>query len=745
MYGYEQQRQAASSAAVPKNMGYGYSTSTTPGQASALMTYNNFIQSLGQNSSATSYPMDSYGSSAAVAAGYGQAMDSYSTGGYNRTYSGQSANNIPLGGGNGYSGYSTQASRTARTTSAFGVMAAPTANKRVVGRAAWPKKQKIPKPPVDPSQYFCDTCNVSCGGPQAYNDHLAGKSHKRKEEAAKKGTAGLPAGKKSYKCEVCSVTCTSKEAFDTHLIGAKHNKAVNILKKLGKPIPESVTNVIMPHGDSSQHLPVNKKVVGVTSTPFVGGNNLSTTKNEEEDDVGDDNDEVEVPPVGEEFLDEVKGGKVISYFCKLCECTCGDPSARNLHVKGRRHRLQYKLKVDSSIQVDLKPHSKIRGVKNAHLAVRKAELPKLSTCSLYGSQTPSVLPDTAMYDAYDEQHVHARLEQIKPELEQIKDCERLVGVVEKALKKISDKLTEENGENDGERTLRGVIRVGPLGEHLLLKTDKQINTVLLCREIPTISLLQKLVQLFPQNVEDETERSKVSVESCATESGFIVRLSDVDLKCVVTLSCVGLRQVVPSDAKKDGQAVEEKAVVMPPDPLPKENCLKALADLRHTKFFQSKCMEVPSLVEVVLLLRDVGARIDTWSVFSLYVLELLVYKTILSHPMPMRVSDAFRRFFEVMSTGQYLSIRSTLEDPCEKDGVNPLADLTKQQRENIICSAQHGLRLIAYDQIHTILGMERVESQSRKRTSGGDDSGVESKKEKLEESEQIPAEESPSS
>jgi hypothetical protein len=55
-----------------------------------------------------------------------------------------------------------------------------------------------------------------------------------------------------------------------------------------------------------------------------------------------------------------------------------------------------------------------------------------------------------------------------------------------------------------------------------------------------------------------------------------------------------------------------------------------------------------------------------------------------------------------------------------------LAALNKQQRENIVCSAQNCLRLIAFDQIHTILGMEERLSISRKRgiaDEGDDENG----------------------
>ena len=39
-------------------------------------------------------------------------------------------------------------------------------------------------------------------------------------------------------------------------------------------------------------------------------------------------------------------GRVIRFHCKLCECSFNDPNARDMHVRGRRHRLQYKVRPD---------------------------------------------------------------------------------------------------------------------------------------------------------------------------------------------------------------------------------------------------------------------------------------------------------------------------------------------------------------------------------------------------------------
>lgn len=73
-------------------------------------------------------------------------------------------------------------------------------------------------------------------------------------------------------------------------------------------------------------------------------------------------DEKVVQPVGFDYIEEVKNeeGKVISFRCKLCECKFNDPNAKEMHMKGRRHRLQYKKKVNPDLVVDLKPSLKQR-------------------------------------------------------------------------------------------------------------------------------------------------------------------------------------------------------------------------------------------------------------------------------------------------------------------------------------------------------------------------------------------------
>ena len=51
--------------------------------------------------------------------------------------------------------------------------------------------------------------------------------------------------------------------------------------------------------------------------------------------------------IGAEYVEvvQLEDGKIVQYNCKLCECKFNDANAKDLHLKGRRHRLSYKKKV----------------------------------------------------------------------------------------------------------------------------------------------------------------------------------------------------------------------------------------------------------------------------------------------------------------------------------------------------------------------------------------------------------------
>ena len=88
-------------------------------------------------------------------------------------------------------------------------------------------------------------------------------------------------------------------------------------------------------------------------------------------------------------------------------------------------------------------------------------------------------------------------------------------------------------------------------------------------------------------------------------------------------------------------------------------------------------------------------------------IQLLVYRALISDfKRPhMKIADAMWRVFSVVAGGLLLPGGEGLLDPCERDGIDAVHQLSEQEREDITTSAQHALRLIAFGQFHKVLGM----------------------------------------
>ncbi len=155
---------------------------------------------------------------------------------------------------------------------------------------------------------------------------------------------------------------------------------MKLYQKLGKPIPAETTlaapaqKTITPVSISAAPVlntnmaGVTKKVVTPTKVNFVAGPVLKTlidnttqpsaapdaenitmpaenaTSTEMADDENNDDYEPDVEPVGREYIEMIPDGKIITFHCKLCDCKFNDPNAKDMHLKGRRHRLAYKVR-----------------------------------------------------------------------------------------------------------------------------------------------------------------------------------------------------------------------------------------------------------------------------------------------------------------------------------------------------------------------------------------------------------------
>ncbi|KAG1666729.1 Zinc finger RNA-binding protein [Nymphon striatum] len=736
------------------------------------------------------------------------------------------------------------------------------------------KVNRLKQPPKPEQIHYCDVCKISCAGPQTYREHLEGQKHKKKEAAAKTGTP-VPTGRgvSSLRCELCDVTCTGSDAYAAHIRGAKHQKVVKLHTKLGKPIP-STEPVVVTNSNSSTTTTLSKstpsksmtsttKAVCTTSaspgkrtlsTPkitFVGGNKLNSIGIKSEEGKSEDmntsdggkedgksdlsklDDKPEVQPVGQDYIEEIKNeeGKVISFQCKLCECRFNDPNAKEMHMKGRRHRLQYKKKVNPDLVVDIKPslrQRKLQEDKMRRIQVKEdywrrrdedrwrdemsqrmmeeeermyweerrryeeemeyfewyrrfgnrdhphpvgPPCPRNMFNGPHGPNPPPMPPAPPMPpimqpirrpDTADNRYVLAKHSEIYPNEEELASVQQIVSNTEKALKMVSDHLAttdnipktesitekekeKEKGKEDtpanesfsdkkdgdkngsSQRVLKGVMRVGVLAKGLLLHGDLNVQLVVLCSEKPTRTLLDRVADSLPKQLLQVAPDEKYELKRCVEEAAIIVSGTE-NLAPTVTITLTspimrdpptettpgGMRRTNICDCVYDQTPIPDLISTLltetiktdPPDVLDRQKCLSALAALRHAKWFQARANGLQSCVIVIRIMRDLCQRVPTWSPLNGWAMELLVEKVISSAGQPIGPGDALRRVFEAIASGILLPGGLGLLDPCEKEESDAAGPMTNQQREDITSSAQHALRLLAFRQIHKVLGMD---------------------------------------
>nr|XP_031292804.1 zinc finger RNA-binding protein 2 isoform X2 [Camelus dromedarius] len=648
--------------------------------------------------------------------------------------------------------------------------------------------------PKQPPLHYCDICKISCAGPQTYREHLEGQKHKKKEAAQKMGVQpnGSPRGVQAQlHCDLCAVSCTGAEAYAAHMRGAKHQKVFKLHTKLGKPIPTTApapgsassapatcateSPPAAPAGPGvcapSQPTPAKRTVASKAShegppalqaadrRPLEG--KLAHPRSERPREPPACGGPAEASgscsgaqPVGPGYVEEVcnEEGRVIRFHCKLCECSFNDANARDMHVRGRRHRLQYKKKVDPDLPIADKPSARVRKLleerlrKQRQLTKRRlgelrrwhSEMRRYDLCKRRLEEEPQVqdahsarspppqhllllrsrpgtpaakpLP-TRRPESSDDRHVMCKHAAIYPSEGELLAAQKAVSHSERALKLVSDTLAQEDsagpelqgGEHScpgpSARILKGVMRVGLLAKGLLLRGDRTVQLILLCSQKPTRTLLRRVAEQLPRQLPMVTE-DKYEVSSDPEANIIISSCEEPRMQVTVSITSPLMREDPSADRGMEGP---------PPDPgdvLSPERCLQSLAALRHAKWFQARASGLQPCVIVIRVFRDLCQRVPTWGALPDWAMELLVEKALSSAMGPLSPGDAVRRVLECVASGTLLTDGPGLQDPCERDQMDALGSMTLQEREDITASAQHALRMLAFRQIHKILGMD---------------------------------------
>lgn len=448
------------------------------------------------------------------------------------------------------------------------------------------KGKFFPKPTQQKPQqiHYCEVCKISCAGPQTYREHLEGQKHKKREALQKQSQEGkkeVPVSRSvnSLHCQLCDVTCTGNDAYAAHVRGSKHQKVVKLHTKLGKPIPSSEPQVI------------GKKE---------GEEGTATEENHDD-----------VQPVGNEFIEELKGddGKIVSFNCKLCDCKFNDPNAKEMHMKGRRHRLQYKKKVQPDLVVEVKPN--MRNRKLAEAKNRRQEEfwnrrhhgdddepmlpiwggrydqefdyfmqppfmrgPARGPPGMFFNMIPGRRPETA-----DDRHVVHHHAQIYPKEDELKAIQRIVSHTERALKLVSDVLAGVKQETAPNKTDTATSADGEKKEGegekdknamtSFQKDGEGASTVRVLKGVMRVGLLakglllqgDKDVQLVVLCAEKPTttllmrvsQELPVQLKAVAADSSYTVKLAPTEGAVTITDDTITVKVSLTSPLLREGK------------------------------------------------------------------------------------------------------------------------------------------------------------------------------------------------
>ncbi|GAB1295389.1 Zinc finger RNA-binding protein 2 [Apodemus speciosus] len=632
---------------------------------------------------------------------------------------------------------------------------------------ALPFLDRLPKPKADPrppSMHYCEVCRT-------YRDHLEGQKHRKKQAAQRSGaqSCGGPKGPQSLHCGLCAVSCTGADAYAAHMRGARHQKVFKLHTRLGKPIPSeptprSVTNARAldstpeasvkqeahaRHGSHTQGRPAPAK--GSTASrkgppepqmmhsrpgdrrpPHFKAEATRGGPGEGSGSAGD------MEPVGTEYVEEVCSdeGKVIRFRCKLCECNFNDRNARDMHLTGRRHRLQYRVcpagapekKVDPTLPVAARPSGPMQRVLAKRLQRQRQQAQaRLEDARRWNSELrqpeeqsrqpeeppqpqaqeqppgspawalPAPTPRPGMAttrrqsgrrpESSDDRHVMCKHASIYPTEEELQAIQTAVSHTERALRLVSDTLAEESSQHGTlvsppPRMLKGVVRVGILAKGLVLRGDHSVQLTLLCSKKPTHSLLRRIKQELPRELSIVAE-DKYEVSSDHDANIVISACVEPGVKVTVSATSPLMRE---DPSVKQGL---QDSLSDPEDVLDRDRCLETLAALRHAKWFQARASGLQPCVIVIRVLRELCRCLPPWGALPAWAMELLVEKVLSSAPRPLSPGDAMRRVLEYVATGALLTDGPGLQDPCEKGPQDALEPMTPQQREDLTASAQH--------------------------------------------------------
>jgi len=502
------------------------------------------------------------------------------------------------------------------------------------------------------NSFKCELCIVTCTGRDAYMAHLRGTKHQKTMKLHQKlgkpipQAESLPADPVHESLNAVTVNTLSLKTSSQSSTVSKYTSPHAIKKFVagttlttvatgGPPAAPKQTEVIEsifsinPKPTIAIH--EEKNLAGIIESAPSIQTSFKEPSQEESDSTELKKAEIEVEPIGKEYIETQSEGKLFVFYCKLCDCKFNDPNAKNMHLKGRRHRLAYKKKVDPSLLVHMKPSSMKSENKMDKMAAKRLERPRQPQSDRPIQPLMALSPNAfakKVNESNEDRQIMIKHSNIYPTDEEIHVIQDIVTNCEKGLKMASDEIAQQDSlkanvkkeateqameiietkidESQLYRLLKGVMRVGLLAKGLLLQNDCEVELVVLCAEKPTKKLLQRVHSILSAKFEKLTEAKYAIVIDMPQECILVETPTEPKIRCKINLTSTVYDengQTIHDQSFEEikQENIDETNVANSDETelLNKSKCVESLTVLRRAKWFQVGCLFNFKLISVI--------------------------------------------------------------------------------------------------------------------------------------------------
>ncbi|CAF0812939.1 unnamed protein product [Brachionus calyciflorus] len=344
---------------------------------------------------------------------------------------------------------------------------------------------------------------------------------------------------------------------------------------------------------------------------------------------------------------------------------------------------------------------------------------------------------------FNKKHLLAKHTQIQPSKKYLELISFILKRIELKLKSISEQLlneklstlenTEEK-EKDKEkyRELKGVFRTGYFGKGIFLKTDQFIDLIVTFDRYPDYFLIQKIIDqlktsdLFETKLEIDQKsqtselfkhenlnlnftNESIKNDACVTLTYNDQTDTQINYQFRMYFTCLEINKETNVDTLIK---IEEDNFYLPLD-----KCLQLNQILNHQKWFDLNLKPISNSLLILRILREFCMSNSDWSALDENFLEILVHKSFHMKKFE-NIALKLRTFFEVLSSGILLlpNLQITNKYLTDSEGdIFSLKDIdgnefemSLEKRELLTYKAQEALRMIVFNKIHILLGIDLI-------------------------------------